>query len=482
MTEQPDEALDASDHEAKLPPPRIYYYALGLTLATLVYFSLTHSELSPLNRGLGLGMLALCALPTLQWCRSRTKGIPVFAILGLANLAVYALPLLRNKEQVLQYQEETLTRSAFAVVLLQASMLATYHLTRARPGQGRFFTESLISGKARRYLLGALVLSTAYSYIAALNDFIPYQINGLVRAVCLGLGMLSVFYFSSQLGEGRISRGERLLLVACILLQMVFNCATLMIVSSISLLVLAVIGYVSGGRRLPVIVLSVSIPLFALLHNGKQTLREKYWDQATGARQTPTLTQLPSFYVEWFHAGLVPGSRADGQEPAGMTAGLLDRSSMIQMLCLVTDCTPYRQPYLGGETYADIPGQFVPRILWPDKPSAHVSTTRLSIYYGLQDEDATNWTTIGFGLIAEAYANFGYIGILGLGCFLGFLYKQAAVRIGGSPLLSGAGMIMVMLSAWSFQTEFTMSIWIVSLVQACLASILFPMAIRKLLG
>jgi len=469
-------------HERSQPPPRLYTYALVLTFASISYFLLAHSEISRLNQALGIVMLSLCALPALIWCRASTRSIPTFAILSLANLAVYALPLLRSSEQLLKYPEETITRSALAVILLQTAMLASYHFTRGRPGQGTFFSESLITEKTHRFLMGTLVLSTAYSYVASLNDFIPYEYSGLIRAVCLGLGMISTFYLSSKLGDGSIRKDERLLLILCVTLQILFSCATLMIVSSISLLVLAVTGYVSGGKRLPVVLLLICVPIFALLHNGKQQLRDKYWDAVTGVRSTPTLSQLPEFYVQWLQAGLQPDTKEETKRSTGLTGSLLDRSSMIQMLCLVTDCTPYRQPFLNGDTYADIPGQFVPRFFWHDKPLAHVSTTRLSVYYGLQDENAANWTTIGFGLAAEAYANFGYLGVIGLGLLLGFLYKQTTARTSNSPMFSGAGLVVVMLAAWSFQTEFTMSIWLSSLCQACLAAILLPLAIRKLFG
>jgi len=481
MAEDDDSPQDLIP-ESRQPPPRIYSYALGIMLACIGYFLLSHSGMSPLNQALGIAIFVLCAIPTLDWCRSRSRSIPIFAILGIANLTVYALPILRSNEQIMAYQEETITRAAFAVLLFQGAMLASYLLTKARPGLGSFFTDSLINEKSHRFLLGSLILATIYNYITTFNDFIPYELSGPLRAVCMGLGMISTFYFSSKLGDGSISHGERTLLIVCTILQIVFSCATLILVSSISLLVLAIIGYVSGGKRLPLILLCVCVPIVAILHNGKQTLRAKYWDQGTGERRTPSLTQLPGFYTEWLRAGVESRQDDDGKATPGIAGNLLDRGSMIQMLCLVTDCTPYRQPYLNGETYADIPGQFVPRFFWHDKPTAHVSTTRLSVYYGLQDENATNWTTIGFGLVAEAYANFGYFGVGGLGLLLGCLYKQASQRTSKSPMFSGAGMLLVMLAAWSFQTEFTMCIWLTSLFQACIAAIMLPLALRKLFG
>ena len=57
-----------------------------------------------------------------------------------------------------------------------------------------------------------------------------------------------------------------------------------------------------------------------------------------------------------------------------MAKKLLERSSLFHILCLVVDNSPDPLPFLGGETYAYIPGQFVPRLFWPEKPHAHIAT------------------------------------------------------------------------------------------------------------
>lgn len=77
---------------------------------------------------------------------------------------------------------------------------------------------------------------------------------------------------------------------------------------------------------------------------------------------------------------------------------------------------------LGGETFIAGIFNLVPRAFWPDKPIAF-GIILSSDYFGVAVTDV--FTNFGPGLIAEAYANFGYIGILGvsiaLGVFVGFL-------------------------------------------------------------
>jgi len=112
---------------------------------------------------------------------------------------------------------------------------------------------------------------------------------------------------------------------------------------------------------------------------------------------------------------------------------------------------------------------------------AHESTYRLSVYYGLQNEEDTKSTTIGFGMLSEAYANFGFTGAAILGALFGFVFKKVSIWTRFSPMLSYGGLLLVLLMAWSFQTELTLSIWLSSMFQACVAVLGTPFLLRRFL-
>jgi oligosaccharide repeat unit polymerase len=154
----------------------------------------------------------------------------------------------------------------------------------------------------------------------------------------------------------------------------------------------------------------------------------------------------------------------------------------MHIICLVALYTPERQPFLDGKTYAQIPGQFVPSFFWSGKPPAHISTYTLSIYYGLQSEEGTQTTTIGFGMLAEAYANYGFIGVGVLAFLLGAFYKKVQVITANSPILSYPGLFLIVLMAWSFQTEWPVSMWLSSMYQACVGVMGVPFILRNFVG
>ena len=97
---------------------------------------------------------------------------------------------------------------------------------------------------------------------------------------------------------------------------------------------------------------------------------------------------------------------------------------------------------LYGATYELIPPLLVPRIFWPDKPRAHEGQVRLNVHFGRQDLDATFQTYIAWGLLPEAYGNFGAkAGAIFLGFGLGLLFAWLENFTARKLLLSLEGFI-----------------------------------------
>jgi hypothetical protein len=108
---------------------------------------------------------------------------------------------------------------------------------------------------------------------------------------------------------------------------------------------------------------------------------------------------------------------SDGQDLG--SAGLLEtgRSSLdrlddVHQFALVRLDTPDLIPYYGGASYRYFAFGWIPRLVWPSKPSALEDNNRMIIDYGVLSERSQMVTTAGLGLIPEAFANFGDMGIV----------------------------------------------------------------------
>jgi hypothetical protein len=453
---------------------RLFTTGLVLLAAAAGYLGYTANTENSLHVFQGLLILTLSVLPGLLWAKTGGSRFPVFETIMLLCANSYALPLLNVREQMADYSDEVITRSGWLVVLYVICANVVYRVTRGEPGRGSFWTESLLSPGIERSVIYGLPVSTLYVGISVFTDWIPPALGSVLRAVFFGLSILCTFISAQRWGRGELTQGEKSLFVCSLVPQMIFMSVGLVLIGAISQVGIALLGYLSGGKRIPWVVMLVTFALLAVLHTGKSRMREKYWE---GELPQPGLTQLADYYGEWFEYGL-----QKAEEKKAASRRLLERTSLMHILCLIGSYTPQRQDYLYGSTYRHVLPQLIPRFFWAEKPKSHIATYELSIYYGIQREEDTETTTIAFGLLAEAYANFGLFGAILLGTFWGFSLKKLQIWSTFSPMLSFAGLTMVLLTAWAFNSELTMAAWISSFQQALVVVLGVPFLIKSLLG
>ncbi len=412
---------------------------------------------------MGAAAIGLAALPALEWARKAKAYFPVFEMFMLTSIPFYAVPLLAGHTGVINFSLEATWNAATALVFFQGVAVIVYMWARGRPARSRLLSRTLLPERAIRYAIVGLWLNTVHVYVAGFTTLIPYEVRTIVRAGFFGIGIVSLFIESRKWGAGTLKGHEKMAVGLNVFIQLVFLFRELYLIAGMSMLLLALFGYVSASRRLPILVIALVLPVVGILHNGKSTMREHYW----GSRLAlPTLSELPAFFERWIAAGLSSPRGGTEEENTSRTVRLLERASLFQMVCLTTERTPAVVPFLEGETYKDIPAQIVPRILWPNKPSSLESNVRLAVHYGLVDPNYPITVSIAFGMLAEAYANFGLIGCGILGAVLGFGYKRVSLLAEGAPQFSALGLSTILLAAWSFQVEQIFASWLISLFQA----------------
>ncbi len=471
-------ALLGGDHAQR--GRTLFRTGLGLLAVAMVYLAYNAKVSDILQLYQGLAIFALSFVPGLLWAKSGGSRFPVFEPIMLLCASAYAIPLLNGHEQLTVYPPEVITRAGWAVILYQLSAITAYNVTRGQPGKSRFWVEEILSRQVEKFIVYGLILSAVYVIITTFTLWVPPDLESVLRAVFFGIGILCTFIATQRWGRGELTQSDKAILACTLVTQLILQSVGLLLINSITLLGIALLGYLSGGKRVPWVTMLCAFAILAVLHNGKSQMRVKYWEQLY---PPPTVTQLPAFFAEWIGHGLEPpDENSSGERDASVGRKLLERTSLMHILCLAVNFSPDRQPFLHGETYGYVLPQLIPRLFWPDKPRAHISTYRLAIYYGLQDEDATTSTTIAFGMPAEAYANFGLVGVVLLGIFWGVSLKKLQILSLNSPMFSLAGLLMILLTAWSFNSELTMAVWVSSLSQAIIVVLGVPILLRSLLG
>ncbi|HWA28480.1 MAG TPA: hypothetical protein VG734_22715 [Lacunisphaera sp.] len=453
---------------------RLYLTGLGLLAVALVYLGSHANVSSELHLFQGLVIFVLSVLPSLFWAKTGGSRFPAFEAIMVLCANAYAMPLLNARDQLEGYSDDVISRAGWAVILYLVTANVTYRMTRGLPGRSRFWRESLITNQVEKLMVYGMVVSTIYVAATVFTTWIPRELESTLRAVFYGVGILCTFVSSQRWGRGELNQTEKAVFVCTLVPQLFFMSVSLVLINAFTLIGIALLGYLSGGKRIPWFTIAVTFVILAVLHTGKTRMREKYWD---GQMPGPTFTQLYDYYAEWIDFGLQPTS-------GGKTVSqkMIERTSLMHILCLICSYTPDRQDYLYGSTYVHVLPQLIPRFFWPEKPRSHIATYELSIYYGLQREEDTNNTTIAFGLLAEAFANFGFAGSVLLGLFWGYVYRKFQIWSTFSPMFSFAGLFMILLTAWSLSAELTMAAWVSSFEQAVIVVLGLPLLVRGLFG
>jgi hypothetical protein len=210
--------------------------------------------------------------------------------------------------------------------------------------------------------------------------------------------------------------------------------------------------------------------VMGILHPGKYPMREKYWG---GGGEVLTPDRVPAFFGEWASYGLeeiggVAGVVRVKAKDEDSASSAFERAGNLHMLLRVQKMSPEQVPFMGGITYAHIPRMLIPRVIDDQKGTSHAGNQILSVNYGLVEAENVNTVSIGWGLIPEAYANFGYIGVAGLAVLLASFYSLVTRLTVGVPLTSLRFVIglLIMVAA---TTADTMGIFVSSQFQGVMA-------------
>jgi hypothetical protein len=106
------------------------------------------------------------------------------------------------------------------------------------------------------------------------------------------------------------------------------------------------------------------------------------------------------------------GNSSDAENWLNTGRTSLQRLDYIHQFELIRLDTPDRIPFADGATYRYFVFGWIPRLVWPDKPSPLDDNNQLILAYGVLSENSSLTTAAGLGLLPEAYANFGDQGMI----------------------------------------------------------------------
>lgn len=416
-------------------------------------------------------------LPAYLWCSNRAKGLPLFPILGLSYIPTYSLPLITQDPKVIIYSEQMQLYAAIIVaIFFGVSTMIWMWFVKNEPRTKR---QMMVfkSTQIKPFFLTVLFILIVFDISLATGDLwliLPNGIISALKSVMPSMGFLGVVILSYQLGSKALSRIEASIFIILTTILILETTASLYLNTSGTLLLLAMIGWMLGSKKFPWRLFLITFLIISFLHLGKGATRESYWNRNVSITPEKYIT----LYSDWINNSLTTMKKQHDQEIISgskkqETEDLTERQSVIHMLLKVISETEKGRPPLYGQTYAIIPELLVPRILNTNKIRGAEANHILSIYYGLQTYEDTLTTSIGWGLLAEAFANFGFLGSPFLGFVIGGIYGWVTRWSMNVPITSYRFLVAIIFFGLSLKAEFTLGSFVAVIFQSTLVMFFF---------
>jgi hypothetical protein len=423
-------------------------------------------------------VIILATIPAILWLAGYLKGIPILPGMALHEVLVFGLPVLAVREGIEYYTEAEILRACVAEIIY-LGILTTVAILLSRGGRKPSWVIALTPAFARpdtqvRLCISLLLLATIFSVSVPAGwawtyvySFLPNGVFVISRAAFALAALVGIFFMALAHGSGILPAWARTIYIALTMLYMAGQTSTLLIAGLLFPYIAWFCGFTLGRGRFPWIVFLLSLIVLNILHLGKWEMRYNYWEQFGGTPRQVSPLDYPNWYGEWFRAGIRGFSANPDFDHRQTKESFLDRASLVQMVLLAQTRAPREVPHLSGRTYWIIPQLFVPRLLWPEKPRTHLGQITLNVHFGRQTEEQAQRSFIAWGMLAESWANFGWLGPPLLGVVFGFFVGGVTRLSRGVPLGSLRFLLATLILFTSISaSSAVMSVYLTTLFQA----------------
>jgi len=374
----------------------------------------------PLHSFLGVLLFAICLYPTVRYFSRQETGLPTIAILCLAYGLQFAVPVFTREASIdLAFGEVKLLNDSDVTAALLLAMVgvcvlqAGYYWFKKSQLQKSVPIAHLELNKSKAVFY-CVIVGLLLPLLFNLNGLIPNEfqqpLSALLRVlqnqVLVAIGVLGWIYYAR-----RDSKFYGVWLYALVALTALRGISTGSIEEAlVPIGVLFMVKWVYT-KRMSLAMVAVVVALILFLSPVKSDYRQQVWlgeapdaaEMSSVAKVRLWVGQATDYWIDTFS-----GTRNMREATAGATG----RADFIHQVAHIYSMTPSVVPFQYGGTYSYFAVALVPRIFWPDKPTAGDANGFFAVSYGLTTEEGAKTTTFGVSLIGEAFINFGWPGVV----------------------------------------------------------------------
>ena len=412
----------------------------GLIVAPLVLSDFGFSWLLVV---LAVLLLEICLYPSAAYLARGDSSLPTMPVFSLAYALQFAFPIFSQEDTFLLMGGEVrfLLEKDVAIALLlaiggiSALQLGYYWFQRSSYRKVVPVAQlPLKKSKAVAYcILVGVLLPILFTFQGIIPEEFQQPLSSILRV--LQNQILVVIAILGWLFYGRKeSKFYGLWMYALVLIAAMRGVSGGSIEDAVVPIgILFVVKWLHTGK-VPVAPIVATALLVVFLSPVKADYRQRAWlgddpdlaEQSSLTRGKVWLEQAAEYWQD-----TISGAR----EISEATSSATGRADFIHQVAYIYSMTPSVIPYQYGKTYSFFLVSFIPRIIWPDKPTAGSANSFYAVTYGVTSEEGAKTTTFGVSILGEAFMNFGWPGVILImlvqGIFIGAMQHSFGGKISG---------------------------------------------------
>jgi len=391
------------------------------------------------------------------WRRGGIPAVPVFAMLGFMYWLYYAVPLFLDDHVFSTVYERVgheLAQGDITLALLMALIGVCSLWLGMRSGIARLIVPRAqlsleLTPSKLNYVRAVLIIGSLLS----LSDT-PARLAGeggrqLVGIMVSVVPILAFAILFRNLICGQSNLWDKVLVLGYLIVRLIAGLSSGWLGVSASILVICGAIYLIDLRRLPRGAFIIVVLFTLFFQFGKEDFRRTYWqgNEPVAQQEQGSKVERATF---WIQASLDKWSELlsdpTGTDFRRALNPSVARFSLLNQTANVIDLTPSVVPYQYGWLYSYMAITWIPRFVWPDKPSMSEANRYYQVAYGLSLEEDLSRVSISVGLLTEGFINFGWPGVVGImflaGIFFDFYQKTFLLRTSGA-LMTAIGVVLL---------------------------------------
>jgi hypothetical protein len=427
-------------------------YAASVALFAVVF---TFWQLEPVPWAAhcaGILLFALCLFPLALWRASGSNSLPMFELICLSYCLQFGLPLyLQPNEVVIRSRPVALPWEAVQSAMLLAvvgvaSMIVGYYLLRALKLSRRVPRLDLPLAPYGQvtYLKFSLCVGLAVTVLRVMG-YAPDNAGPLGALVRVLTNQINIALIVLACQVYSVERPKHVALISLYSLTTAVSLLGLssgMLENALTPWAVVLIARWHVSRKVAWRLIIIGALAFAFFNPVKREYRNEVWfgDEAVGVVDSITIWfQLAGENIQ----GMIDGSK-QGEESSAWMQETTSRLDLLHRFAYVGEMTPAVVPFYRGSTYSYIWTGWIPRFVWPDKPSASESNRQMDVDYVLLEDfqAADTGVSIGIGLLPESWANFGLAGVIAIMMLQGGLLAALNLMLNGPRSEGGAAIYL----------------------------------------